>query len=90
MEGTRFRIEFLDQNVVDQLKALPKPVQKMIKTAVEERLAVDPIGLGKPLQYSWKGHRRLRVNSYRVICRVDAEKKVVTLVSIAIRRDVYD
>jgi hypothetical protein len=30
MEGTRFRVEFLDQNVIDQLKALPKSAQKMI------------------------------------------------------------
>lgn len=90
MEGTGFRVVFLDEKVVDQLKTLPKRVQSMIKDAIEERLKVDPIGLGKPLQYSWKGHRRLRISSYRVIYRVDAEKKVVTLVYIDIRRDIYD
>jgi mRNA interferase RelE/StbE len=90
MEGTRFRVEFLDQDVVDQLKALPKSAQKMIKKAITERLEVDPIGIGKPLQYSWKGHRRMRVSCYRVIFRIDAEKKMITLVAIDFRRDVYD
>ena len=89
MEGTRFRVEFLDQNVVDQLKALPKSAQKMIHNAIKERLEVDPIGIGKPLQYSWKGHRRMRVSCYRVIYRIDAEKKIVILVAIDFRRDVY-
>ena len=89
MEGTRFRVEFLDQNVVDQLKALPKSAQKMIHKAIKERLEVDPIGIGKPLQYSWKGHRRMRVSYYRVIYRIDAEKKIVILVAIDFRRDVY-
>ena len=90
MEGTRFRVEFLDQNAVDQLKALPKSAQKMIHRAIKGRLEVDPIGIGKPLQYSWKGHRRMRVSCYRVIYRIDADKKIVTLVAIDFRRDVYD
>ena len=90
MEGTRFRIEFLDQNVVDQLKALPKSAQNMIKKAIAERLEIDPIGIGKPLQYSWKGHRRMRVSCYRIIYRIDAEKKIVVLVAIDFRRDIYD
>jgi mRNA interferase RelE/StbE len=89
MEGTRFRIEFLDQNVVDQLKALPKSAQKMIYKAIKERLEVDPIGIGRPLQYSWKGHRRMRVSYYRVIYRIEVEKKIVILVAIDFRRDIY-
>lgn len=90
MEGTRFTVEFLDQDVVDQFKTLPKSAQKMIHKAIKERLEVDPIGIGKPLQYSWKGHRRMRVSCYRVIYRIDAEKKTVILVAIDFRRDVYD
>src|SRR5476649_2716477 len=78
--GVQFRVEFLDQNVVDQFKAFPKSAQKMIHKAIKERLEVDPIGIGKPLQYSWKGHRRMRVSYYRVICRIDAKKKNVILV----------
>ena len=90
MEGTRFTVEFLDQSVVDQFKALPKSAQKMIHRAIKERLEVDPIGIGKPLQYSWKGHRRMRVSCYRVIYRIDVEKKIVILVAIDFRKDVYN
>ncbi|MGH2638078.1 MAG: type II toxin-antitoxin system RelE family toxin [Rhabdochlamydiaceae bacterium] len=89
MEATRVRVDFLDQHVVDQLGSLPKTAQKMIKEAIKERLEIDPIGIGKPLQYSWKGHRRIRVSVYRVIYRVDNEKKLVTIIAIDYRKDVY-
>ena len=60
----------------------------MIKTAIEERLMVDPIGFGKPLRYSLKGHRRLRVGDYRVVYRI--EKKTVVIIAIKHRKDVYE
>lgn len=90
MERSRFIVEFLDQHVVNQLKALPKSAQKMLHKAIKERLEVDPIGIGKPLQYSWRGHRRIRISCYRVIYRIDAEKRIVILVAIDFRRDIYD
>lgn len=90
MEGTRFIVEFLDQHVIDQFKALPKSAQRMIHQAIKERLEVDPLGIGKPLQYSWKGHRRIRISCYRVIYRIDVQKKIVILVAIDYRRDVYE
>ena len=57
-----------------------------IKKAIEERLTVDPIGFGRPLRYSLKGHRRLRVVIYRII----PENKTVLIVAIKHRKDVYD
>jgi mRNA interferase RelE/StbE len=90
VEGTRFIVEFLDRDVVEQLKALPKSAQKMIRKAIMERLEVDPVGIGKPLQYSLKGHRRMRVSCYRIIYRIDIERKTVVLVAIDFRRDIYD
>ncbi len=89
MEGIRFKVEFLNQEVVDQFKSLPKSAQQMIKTAIEERLEVDPIAFGKPLQYSWKGHRRMRVSSYRIIYRIDKENNIVIIVAADNRKDVY-
>jgi hypothetical protein len=32
-----------------------------VRRAIETRLSVDPIALGKPLRYSFVGHRRIRV-----------------------------
>jgi mRNA interferase RelE/StbE len=90
MEGIRFKVEFLDQDVLDQFKSLPKSAQQMIKTAIEERLEVDPISFGKPLQRSWRGHRRMRVSSYRIIYRIEKEANIVVIVAVDNRKDIYE
>ena len=74
----------------EDIPKLPKRVQKTIKQAIEERLMVDPIGFGKPLRYSLKGHRRLRVGDYRIVYRIDAENSTVIIIAIKHRKEVYD
>ena len=90
MERVKFNVVFLDEEVVNEIRKLPKNIQKLIKTAIDERLAVAPLSYGKPLKYSWRGHRSLRVSSYRIIYRVDQENIIVTIVKADIRRDIYD
>lgn len=85
----RFSIEFNDQ-AREEFKSIPKEFQQLIKRAIEERLEIDPVAYGKPLRYSWKGHRSLRVSKYRVIYRVIEIKNHVLIVSVDIRRDVYE
>lgn len=51
---------------------------------------VDPIGFGKPLRYSLKGHRRLRVSDYRIVYRIEPEIKTVIIVAIKHRKDIYE
>ncbi|MBI2982365.1 MAG: type II toxin-antitoxin system RelE/ParE family toxin [Deltaproteobacteria bacterium] len=85
-----YRIEYLDSVVDEDIPHLPKTMRELIRKAIEERLAIDPIGLGKPLRYSLKGHRRLRVGDYRIVFRVDVEKRIVTIVVIKHRKDVYE
>ena len=62
----------------------------LIKRAIEERLTANPVGFGKPLQYSLKGHRRLRVSDYRVIYRIEAQTNTVIVIAIKHRKDVYE
>lgn len=83
-----FTVEYLTQVVKDDIPALPKRVAQTIKRAIEERLMTDPIGFGKPLRYSLKGHRRLRVGDYRIVYRIDDQ--VVIIVAIKHRKDVYE
>lgn len=83
-----FSIEYLSSVVKDDIPDLPKSVSKVIKKAIEERLMVDPVGFGKPLRYSLKGHRRLRVGDYRVVYRI--ESATVLIVAIKHRKDVYE
>lgn len=90
MPGNKlFQVEYLVPVVKDDISALPKSIKTNIKTAVEERLMVDPIGFGKPLRYSLKGHRRLRVGDYRVVYRIEAEKRLIIIIAIKHRKDIY-
>lgn len=86
----RYAIAYLKIVAEKDIPALPKAIRNTIKRAIEERLRMDPVGFGKPLRYSLKGHRRLRVGDYRVVYRIEPEKMVVLVVAIKHRKDVYD
>jgi mRNA-degrading endonuclease RelE of RelBE toxin-antitoxin system len=85
-----FTIEYQEHVISRHIPDLPSTVRQLIKRAIVERLMVDPVGLGKPLQYSLKGHRRLRVGDYRVIFTINLIKRVVTIVAIKHRKEIYD
>ena len=90
MPGSKlYNIEYLEIVVEDDIPSLPSSAKIMIKKAIEERLSVDPIGFGKPLRYSLKGHRRLRVSDYRVVYRIDINTYSVIVTAIKHRKDVY-
>ena len=84
-----YSIEYLDLVVGEDIPALPKRMRDLIRRAIEERLTVEPIGLGKPLRYSFVGHRRLRVGDYRIVYRVDQTLRKVVIVGIKHRKDIY-
>ena len=88
--NNHFSIEYLDSVVDEDIPNLPKTMKVRIKRAMESRLSIDPVGLGKPLRYSFIGHRRIRVGDYRIIYRVDPRSSVVTIVMIKHRKDVYE
>jgi mRNA interferase RelE/StbE len=90
VEKFTFSIEFLDQEALNQFKSLPKSAQKMLGKAIKERLEVDPVSFGKPLRYSLKGHRRLRVSDYRIVYRINDDRRIVTIVAVDHRKGVYD
>lgn len=90
MEKSPFKIEFIDQEALNQFIDLPKATQKILGKAIKERLEIDPISFGKPLRYSLKGHRRLRVGDYRIVYRINNEKKIVIIVAVDHRKDVYE
>jgi len=85
-----YSIEYLDLVVEEDIPALPKRIRDLIRRAIEERLTVEPIGLGKPLRYSFVGHRRLRVGDYRIVYRVEQEIRKVIIVGIKHRKDIYN
>lgn len=68
---------------------IPPAIREVIRKAIEKKLTVDPVNFGKPLRYSLKGYRRLRVGDYRVIYKVDEDRVIVIIVDIDHRKDVY-
>lgn len=83
-----YSIEYLLKVISKDIPDLPKTMRLKIKRAIEERLMVDPIGFGKPLQYSLKGSRRLRVGDYRVMYQVKGKKVIIS--AIKHRKEVYE
>ena len=82
-----YQIIYQDHVIKNHIPALSTKVKLLIKNAIEERLMVDPVSFGKPLRYSLKGHRRLRVSDYRVVYRI--ENKTVIIIAIKHRKDIY-
>lgn len=90
MSGSSYyTVDYLSSVVNEDIPKLSKSIRNMIKKAIESRLMLDPIGFGKPLRYSLKGHRRLRVNHYRVVYRIEPKKMNIVIVAIKHRKDVY-
>jgi len=85
-----YHIEYLETVIEDDIPLLPKKIKTTIKKAIEERLMTDPIGFGKPLRYSLRGHRRLRVGDYRVVYRIEQAKRMVIVIAIKHRKNVYE
>lgn len=73
-----------------QFLELPNNIKPLIQRAIKERLATDPLSYGKPLRFSYKGHRRIRVSHYRIIYRVEDQNVIVIIVNIDHRKDVYN
>lgn len=85
----QFRIKFTPE-AEKQFLELPNNIKPLLQRAIKERLETDPLSYGKPLRFSYRGHRRIRVSNYRIIYRVDGLDIVVVIVNIDHRKDVYE
>lgn len=85
-----FVIVYSDKVIVEDIPVLSKATKDRVSAAIMQKLETSPIDFGKPLSHSWRGHRSLRVGDYRVIYRIDGEKKRVYIVNIGHRRNIYD
>jgi mRNA interferase RelE/StbE len=76
-----------ERRAAKELAALPKEHQQRVFDAVTA-LRDDPLK-GAVLSAEWKGFRRLRVGTYRVIYAFDGTELLVSVVRIGHRREVY-
>jgi mRNA interferase RelE/StbE len=67
-------------------------VQKKVIHFFDERLKTteDPKSFAKPLSGNMKHFWRFRIGDYRVICHLKEKEKIIYLLRIAHRREVYD
>jgi mRNA interferase RelE/StbE len=83
-----YRIVYLESVVRHDIPGLSASAKRRIRKAIEQKLGSHPVEFGKPLRYSFRGARRLRVGHYRVIYAIEPPD-VVVVVKIGHRRDVY-
>ena len=84
-------VEFLPQ-AARELRKLDRPVAARLLRFLEERVrrAEDPRSIGEPLRGERLGaYWKYRVGDHRLICSIQDQRIVVTVVRIGHRRDVY-
>jgi len=86
----KYTISYQEEVVKKHIPDLSPEIRKIIKYAIETRLMIDPISFGKPLQYTLKGYRRLRVNDYRIVYRINEKQREVVIIAIKHRKEIYD
>ena len=78
------------KSVEKDLKRISKDVQYVIRSAIEEKLVVDPVRFGLPLRRNLRGLMKLRVGDYRIIYSIENETVTVHVIAIGHRKDVYE
>ena len=74
-----------------QLHRLDRQTQKRLSWFLSVRVAVaeNPVAPGQPMRGEWVGHTRFRVGDYRIIVLILRARRIVRVVKIGHRRDVY-
>ncbi len=74
-----------------ELKKLDRAAQKRIVKFLQELISGEANlrGFGKPLTGDQVGLWRYRIGDYRVVCRIEDESRIVLVLRIAHRKEVY-
>ena len=80
MEEMTFRIFYHITVAREDIPKLSSTDKERVKEAIEEKLQEAPEIFGKPLRYSLKGYRALRVGDYRVIFRIEDDTVKILLI----------
>ncbi len=71
------------------LTRLPEKVAAAVVEFLYGSLAANPHRVGKPLKLGLEGLHSARRGDYRIIYRIDAERRLVTVMAIEHRSDIY-
>ncbi|EMB41960.1 type II toxin-antitoxin system RelE/ParE family toxin [Treponema denticola] len=73
-----------------QFSRLNKPIQSRIKKYMGEIALLDnPRSRGKALTSNLSGLWRYRVDNYRILCRINDDRLIITVIEIGHRSTVY-
>ncbi len=75
-------------HVADVLRRLPPDIKRPIKAALRA-IGADP-SIGALLQRELKGLWRFRVRRFRIVYAIDRSRRVVRVLAVAHRRQIYD
>nr|VFK51091.1 MAG: mRNA interferase RelE/StbE [Candidatus Kentron sp. TC] len=83
-------VEF-DDTAAKELRELDRQAQGDIPRCFRNRVATDetPRRFGKPPSGDLADLWRYRIRDYRMICNIEDEKRIVLVVRVAHRKDVY-
>jgi mRNA interferase RelE/StbE len=83
----------LDDEAVRDLRRLDPPVSREILRFLRERIGIataeDPRLFGRALTGNLTGLWRYRVRDWRLVCRIEETRRVVLVVHVGHRRNVY-
>jgi len=71
------------------LTRLPEKVASAVVEFLYGSLAERPHRVGKPLKLGLEGLRSARRGDYRVVYRIDDDRRLVTVIAIEHRSDIY-
>lgn len=77
------------KDALSDLKELDKHLSVKIIDKVENHLAKDPFGLGKPLKGTFKGLYRYRFGDYRIMYVINNEELIILIMTVGHRKAVY-
>ena len=78
----------LKKSVLKDIKRIPRRILENIQERIAS-LATDPIPSGaEPIQ-GYKDHYRIRIGQYRVVYEVTSTIRIITVIRIGHRKDVY-
>ena len=87
MSSPRWRVEIMPSARRDLNRLAEAPAAAILETI--DHIAEAPRRIGKPLRLELEGLWSARRGSYRIVYRIDDERRRVELVTIDHRSDVY-
>lgn len=76
------------KSVVKDLRRIPEVVLTRIETAIRG-LSTEPLPMGSEKIQGYDHHYRIRIADYRIIYEVAKEIKIITIIRVRHRKDVY-